>query len=174
MMPIKSLGTGVPSLKLSANFLSSMSLTSLSAFALVLRAFSATCRSLLAKFLKEVRTVCSIVVDVGLVFSLSAGEVVRPAAAAGRKVEAGFSAGFVSGWPFSVSFDLTSSLLGSVFASLFASVALGSLFWVVEVLDELGRATFDSSGLGVGCLLGPLLNWDEMIAGSTGAPFTFD
>jgi hypothetical protein len=173
-MPIKSLGTGVPSLKLSANFLSSISLTSLSAFAFVLRAFSATCRSLLAKFLNEVRTVCSIVVDVGLVFSLSAGEVVRPAAAAGREVVAGFSADFVSGWPFSVSFGLVSSLLASVFPSLFASAALGSLFCAVGALVEFGRATFDSSGLGVGCLLGPPLNWDEMIAGSTGAPFTLD
>lgn len=174
MIPIKSLGTGVPSLKLSANFFSSINLTSLSAFALVLRAFSATCRSLLAKFLKELRTVCSIVVDVGLVFSLAAGEVVRAAAAAGRKVEAGFSAGFDSDWPFSVSFGLLSSLIASVLTSLLASAAFDSLFWVAGVLDELGGATFDSSGLGVGCLLGPLLSCDEMIAGSTGAPFTVD
>lgn len=152
MMPIRSLGTGVPNLKLSANFFNSISLTSLSAFALVLRAFSATCRSLEAKFLKDSRTFCSIVVDVGLVFSFVAGETVRPAAPAGRRAEAGFSAGLESDELFPApSAGLTSSLPASGFDS---AVAFASVFPGAGLLEEAVGTPFASSGLGVVCLFG--------------------
>lgn len=96
MMPIRSLGTGVASLKVSANFLSSVSLTSLSALALTLRTFSALLLSRVAKFLNELRTSRS-TVDVALgAPSLTLGEAVRPEAAAGRRGVAILSAGFAS------------------------------------------------------------------------------
>lgn len=164
MMPIRSLGTGVPSLKLLANFFSSINLTSLSAFALLVRAFSATWRSLEAKLLNDSKTFCSIVVDVGLAFSF-----------AGRRPGAGFSADLGSDELFSeLSAGLTSSLLASGLApSPFGpAAAFDSLLPAAGLLTEPEGAPFASSGLGVGCLFGWALSWDEMIAGSIGAPLT--
>lgn len=65
MMEIKSFGTGVASLKLSANFLSSCSLTWLSAFILLVRTLSAWARCCVAKVLNDFRTSAS-TVDVAL------------------------------------------------------------------------------------------------------------
>ena len=61
IMETKSVGTGVDSLKELANFFNSVSLTSLSCLALLLRAFSAFCRCWLAKFLNSFSTSCSTV-----------------------------------------------------------------------------------------------------------------
>lgn len=56
MIETRSVGTGVDSLKLFANFRSSVNFTSLSALALLLRTFSAFMRCWLAKFLKSLST----------------------------------------------------------------------------------------------------------------------
>lgn len=83
MMPIRSLGTGVPSLNLAANALSSSSFLCFAAFSLPFWIWR--CSS--PNDLKAARSSFSI----GW-FSLAATEPFRPAATDDRKAEVGFSA----------------------------------------------------------------------------------
>lgn len=115
MIEIRSLGTGVESLKLSANFFSSINLTSLSALALLLRTFSALSRCWVAKVLNSFSTSRSTVeVALGAAMpSLPAGDIVRFAAADGRRGVVVFSLVLASATLLSTAL-LVSAALGSV------------------------------------------------------------
>ena len=105
-------------------------------------------------------------------FSLVCGAAARLLAAAGREAAApGFSADPFGSVAFS-SAALGSGAFASVLASAFPSVALFSaLAGGGFSLDGVGG--LESSGLGVVCFLACVfLSWDDIIAGSTGAPTT--
>ncbi len=183
MIEIKSFGTGVDSLKLSANFFSSISLISLSALALLLRAFSAFFRCWVAKSLNEFSTSRSTVeVALGAAApSLACGEMVRVLTAAGRRGVAAFllSFGFVS--VALASDPLFSGAFASVgFPSAFFStgfpsgpgVGVGVAAGVAGPLEAGGTGLLDSSDFDPGLLPVLDLMTEVMMAGSTGAPLT--
>lgn len=166
IIEIRSTGTGVGSLKLSANFFSSINLTSLSAFALVLRTFSAFRRCWLANDLNSLRTSRSTVeVALGAMPwpSFAWGDIVRLVAADGRN-EAEF-------W-FVVLLS-TGLCCGEALLSGLGSVGLAAG-------DAAGASTLGSGwGLLSSCLgtagwFFCVFSCDDMIAGSTGTPFTVE
>lgn len=173
MIETRSVGTGVESLKLLANFFNSVSLTSLSALALLLRAFWAFSRCWLANDLKELRTSLS-TVDVALgVPSLTCGERLR-------LVDDEFGVG-------SSALVLSAGLLSADTAVVKgASVLLITLAFADagSGVPDFGRAPFllefpterpfASSLFCIACFLAGALIWDEMIAGSIGAPLTVE
>lgn len=118
------MGTGVESLKELANFFSSVNLTSLSALALLLRAFSAFCRCWLANDLNSFRTSCSTVeVALGAAVLVPLPEGLREALA--------LSTGFVSaalplaGWAVDLG-SLAGASAGLTSAGAFWASALGA------------------------------------------------
>jgi hypothetical protein len=146
MIGIRSSGTGVLSLNESANFFKSLNLDSLSFLALVTRACSNLVRSREAKVLKAPATSRSTVaVAFGVVSAVTCGEAVRFA-----EVVAFDATDFESG----VAMKLDSVVVGGVAASALI-FGLGDGF--LSVTDLSGRAS-----------------WDEIMAGSTGAPLTVD
>jgi hypothetical protein len=174
MIEIKSLGTGVDSLNVSPNFFNSCSLTSLSARALELRTFSCTARSFEAKFLKLARTSFSTVaaaLGAAVAFVLPwavCGEMALLVVADGRRGVAAvlLVVDSVAAAAGVVSFALLSTLM-----SCFASTTFTSGVGVVDAL-ACAAGTLFSSDLGICCFGAGAFSCDEMIAGSTGAPFT--
>ena len=174
MMPIRSEGTGVDSLKVFAKFFSSVSFTSLSALVLLIRTLSAWLRWPAAKFLNDFnRSRSTVAAALG---AASPGLGVVPLV-----LEAGGTAGDRrEGAPFSEAFDSAdvSPIFDSVaFSGLGCSARDVAGFSVapatLESVEALiaGKATGVATA-GVDFFGGFTLSWDEMMAGSTGAPTT--
>jgi hypothetical protein len=171
MMETRSEGTGVLSLKLSANFFRSFNLTSLSFFILAERIWSTFLLSRAAKPLKALATACSTVavVEVAVAFAfVVVVEVVAVAVvvdvvvdvAAALGVSCGFGCGEGAGLLEAATFDsgvatkLDSVVVGGVAVSALGTFAAGA------------GLLFSATGLS------GRASCEDIIAGSTGAPLT--
>lgn len=124
MIQTRSCGTGVDNLKLSANFFSSVSRTSLSAFALPLRNFSAAERCCVAKLLNSFNTSFSTVeVALGVAGFFAGGVLLSAAAGPADKAS--------DAWPEEVmASEVEASKVAEDFGSVdFSSTALSA--WAI-------------------------------------------
>lgn len=159
------------SLKLLANFFSSVNLTSLSALALLLLAFSAFCRCWLAKLLKEFKTSRSTVEVALSVLSFGSTELLRESNAEAELMVAILSTDFdawvleseggVEGFP---SARLPSAVLS---CEDFRLSVLATTPFRMESVEPCGLGSNEAC-----CFFAGAFSCDEMIAGSTGAPLT--
>ena len=152
MIETRSDGTGVVSLKLSANFFKSFNLISLSFRALAERIWSTFFRCCVAKFLKaDATSLSTVAVWFGTPSGLTWGEAVRLVLAAG--VFAGFG--------FNSEVALGSVAVGGVETSVLAGLGAG-----VGVGADTGAA-------GTALLFSAVTGFcSDIMAGSTGAPLT--
>jgi hypothetical protein len=169
MMETRSEGTGVLSLKLSANFFKSFNLTSLSFFILAERIWSTFLLSRAAKPLKALATACSTVAVVEVVVAFAFAVVVEVVAVAVDVVvdvaaALGVSCGFGCG---EGAWLLEAAIFDSGVATKLDSVVVGGV-----AVSALGAFAAGAGLLFSATGLSGRASCEDMIAGSTGAPLT--